>query len=106
METPNFFYFSITATGQNRFKSRTSNVLPVVTVSGGEPAVALVSPAGSSAPPQPATEPDTSSANTKSRPFENGKKFYCETRTENLFAGFSLEKSALVFPYIISYSNK
>lgn len=37
----------------------------------GEPAVALVSPAGSSAPPQPATEPDTSTANTKSHTIEN-----------------------------------
>ncbi|XP_034952161.1 polycomb protein Scm [Chelonus insularis] len=59
------------AAGQNRFKSRTSNVLPVMAVSGngasGEPAVALVSPAGSSAPPQPATEPDTSTANNKPR---------------------------------------
>lgn len=66
-------YCLFTATGQNRFKSRTSNVLPVVTVSGGESAVALVSPAGSSVPSQPATEPDTSSANAKSRQFENGK---------------------------------
>ncbi|XP_015604754.1 polycomb protein Scm isoform X2 [Cephus cinctus] len=59
----------------NRFKSRTGNVLPVVAVSGGgtggEPAVALVSPAGSSAPPQPATEPDTSTANSKPRSLEN-----------------------------------
>ena len=37
-----------------------------------EPAVALVSPAGSSAPPQPATEPDTSTANTKPHTLENG----------------------------------
>ncbi|KAK0099166.1 hypothetical protein PV326_000003 [Microctonus aethiopoides] len=63
------------ATGQNRFKSRTSNVLPVTAVSGnganGEPAVALVSPAGSSAPPQPATEPDTSTANNKPRTLED-----------------------------------
>ncbi|XP_046479744.1 polycomb protein Scm [Neodiprion pinetum] len=63
------------STGQNRFKSRTSNVLPVLTVSGGEPAVALVSPAGSSVPPQPATEPDTSTANTKTRQFENVTMF-------------------------------
>ncbi|XP_015118890.1 polycomb protein Scm [Diachasma alloeum] len=63
------------ATGPNRFKSRTSNVLPVMAVSGsgagGEPAVALVSPAGSSAPPQPATEPDTSTANNKPRTLDN-----------------------------------
>lgn len=63
------------STGPNRFKSRTSNVLPVMAVSGGgasgEPAVALVSPAGSSAPPQPATEPDTSTANTKPHSLEN-----------------------------------
>ncbi|XP_057340924.1 polycomb protein Scm [Microplitis mediator] len=63
------------ATGQNRFKSRTSNVLPVMAVSGngasGEPAVALVSPAGSSAPPQPATEPDTSTANNKPHVLDN-----------------------------------
>ena len=61
--------------GPNRFKSRTSNVLPVMAISGGgtngEPAVALVSPAGSSAPPQPATEPDTSTANTKPHSLEN-----------------------------------
>lgn len=38
----------------------------------GEPAVALVSPAGSSPPPQPATEPDTSTANTKPHPLDNG----------------------------------
>ncbi|KAH0558149.1 polycomb protein Scm [Cotesia glomerata] len=60
------------ATGQNRFKSRTSNVLPVMAVSGsganGEPAVALVSPAGSSAPPQPATEPDTSTTSVNNKP--------------------------------------
>lgn len=37
-----------------------------------EPAVALVSPAGSSAPPQPATEPDTSTANIKPHALENG----------------------------------
>ncbi|XP_017886952.1 polycomb protein Scm isoform X2 [Ceratina calcarata] len=59
----------------NRFKSRTGNVLPVTAVSGGgpngEPAVALVSPAGSSAPPQPATEPDTSTANTKPYSLDN-----------------------------------
>lgn len=36
-----------------------------------EPAVGLVSPAGSNASPQPATEPDTSTANTK--PLENGQ---------------------------------
>ncbi|KAF7395603.1 hypothetical protein HZH68_009653 [Vespula germanica] len=63
------------STGPNRFKSRTSNVLPVMAVSGGgasgEPAVALVSPAGSSPPPQPATEPDTSTANTKPHPLDN-----------------------------------
>ncbi|KAI4482592.1 PREDICTED: polycomb protein Scm [Polistes canadensis] len=63
------------STGPNRFKSRTSNVLPVMAVSGGgangEPAVALVSPAGSSPPPQPATEPDTSTANTKPDPLGN-----------------------------------
>ncbi|XP_033337714.1 polycomb protein Scm isoform X1 [Megalopta genalis] len=63
------------STGPNRFKSRTSNVLPVMAISGGgtngEPAVALVSPAGSSAPPQPATEPDTSTANTKPHSLEN-----------------------------------
>ncbi|XP_043267271.1 polycomb protein SCMH1 [Venturia canescens] len=63
------------STGPNRFKSRTSNVLPVMAVSGSgagsEPAVALVSPAGSSAPPQPATEPDTSTANSKPRVLEN-----------------------------------
>ena len=40
---------------------------------GTEPAVALVSPAGSSAPPQPATEPDTSTANNKPRILDNGK---------------------------------
>ncbi|XP_029177478.1 polycomb protein Scm [Nylanderia fulva] len=62
--------------GSNRFKSRTSNVLLVMAVSGNnntsrEPAVALVSPAGSSAPPQPATEPDTSTANTKPHALEN-----------------------------------
>ncbi|XP_066599296.1 polycomb protein Scm [Prorops nasuta] len=55
--------------GSSRFKSRTSNVLPVNAVSGGrandEPAVALVSPTGSSIPPQPATEPDTSTSNAK-----------------------------------------
>lgn len=34
-------------------------------------AVALVTPAGSSAPLQPATEPDTSTVNTK--PLENGQ---------------------------------
>lgn len=65
-----------TATGTNRFKSKSSNVLLVMAVSGNntsrEPAVALVSPAGSSAPPQPATEPDTSTANTKPRTLENG----------------------------------
>ncbi|KMQ90581.1 polycomb protein scm, partial [Lasius niger] len=63
------------ATGPNRFKSRASNVLLVMAVSGNntsrEPAVALVSPAGSSAPPQPATEPDTSTANTKPHALEN-----------------------------------
>ncbi|XP_011311114.1 polycomb protein Scm isoform X2 [Fopius arisanus] len=63
------------ATGPNRFKSRNSNVLPVMAVSGSgagaEPAVALVSPAGSSAPPQPATEPDTSTANNKPRTLDN-----------------------------------
>lgn len=36
-----------------------------------ESAVALVTPAGSNAPLQPATEPDTSTINTK--PLENGK---------------------------------
>lgn len=62
----------------NRFnKSRAaSNVLLVMSVAGSntsrEPAVALVSPAGSSAPPQPATEPDTSTANTKPHTLENG----------------------------------
>lgn len=49
-------------------------------ISGGgtneEPAVALVSPAGSSAPPQPATEPDTSTANTKPHSLENGMHYY------------------------------
>ncbi|XP_011262299.1 polycomb protein Scm isoform X1 [Camponotus floridanus] len=63
------------STGPNRFKSRASNVLLVMAVSGNntsrEPAVALVSPAGSSAPPQPATEPDTSTANTKPHALEN-----------------------------------
>ncbi|XP_072750583.1 polycomb protein Scm [Anoplolepis gracilipes] len=63
------------STGPNRFKSRASNVLLVMAVSGNntsrEPAVALVSPAGSSAPPQPATEPDTSTANTKPHTLEN-----------------------------------
>lgn len=64
------------STGPNRFKSRTSNVLPVMAVSGTgsgrEPAVALVSPAGSSAaPPQPATEPDTSTASSKAVNIEN-----------------------------------
>ncbi|XP_012280648.1 polycomb protein Scm [Orussus abietinus] len=63
------------STGPNRFKSRTSNVLPVMAMSGagtgGEPAIALISPAGSSAPPQPATEPDTSTANNKPRSLEN-----------------------------------
>lgn len=48
----------------SKFKSRTSNVLPITAISGSgsgrEPAVALVSPAGSRTPPQPATEPDTS----------------------------------------------
>lgn len=65
-----------TAIGSNRFKSRTSNVLLVMAVSGNntsiEPAVALVSPAGSTTPPQPATEPDTSTANTKPHALENG----------------------------------
>ena len=42
----------------------------------GEPAVALVSPAGSSAPPQPATEPDTSTANTKPHSLENGMYYF------------------------------
>lgn len=69
-----FSIFIYTA-GPNKFRSRsTSNVLLVMAVSGSntsrEPAVALVSPAGSNAPPQPATEPDTSTANTK--PLENG----------------------------------
>jgi polycomb protein SCMH1 len=63
------------STGPNRFKSRTSNVLPVMAVSGSgtgrEPAVALVSPAGSSAPPQPATEPDTSTTSNKTVSIEN-----------------------------------
>ncbi|XP_024884244.1 polycomb protein Scm isoform X2 [Temnothorax curvispinosus] len=69
----------------NKFRSRsTSNVLLVMAVSGSntsrEPAVALVSPAGSNAPPQLATEPDTSTANTK--PLENvtlyvNNKCYC-----------------------------
>ncbi|XP_012214643.1 polycomb protein Scm isoform X2 [Linepithema humile] len=64
------------STGPNKFKSRAaSNVLLVMAVSGSntsrEPAVALVSPAGSSAPPQPATEPDTSTANTKPHTLEN-----------------------------------
>lgn len=36
-----------------------------------EAAVALVSPTGSNIPPQLATEPDTSTANTK--PLENGQ---------------------------------
>lgn len=67
------------ATGPNKFKPRgTSNVLLVMSVSGNtntsrEPAVALISPAGSSAPPQPATEPDTSTANTKPHALENGQ---------------------------------
>ncbi|KAJ8674907.1 hypothetical protein QAD02_010693 [Eretmocerus hayati] len=63
------------STGSSRFKSRTSNVLPVMAVSGGgsgrEPAVALVSPAGSSAPPQPATEPDTSTNSIKTIPIDD-----------------------------------
>lgn len=68
------------ATGPNRFKARaSSNVLLVMAapLSSGntsrEPAVALVSPAGSSAPPQPATEPDTSTANSKPHTLENSK---------------------------------
>ncbi|KAL6264798.1 hypothetical protein P5V15_004895 [Pogonomyrmex californicus] len=75
------------STGPNKFKSRaTSNVLLVMAVSGSntsrEPAVALVSPAGSNAPPQPATEPDTSTANTKPHTLENvtlyvNHKCYC-----------------------------
>lgn len=68
--------FGFTATGPSRLKSRPSNSLPVVAVSGSgagaEPAIALVSPAGSSAPPQPATEPDTSTSNNKSAVAENG----------------------------------
>ncbi|XP_011874085.1 PREDICTED: polycomb protein Scm [Vollenhovia emeryi] len=57
----------------NKFRSRsTNNVLLVMAVSGSntsrEPAVALVSPAAIP-PAQPATEPDTSTANTK--PLEN-----------------------------------
>ncbi|XP_033217699.1 polycomb protein Scm [Belonocnema kinseyi] len=63
------------STGQNRFKSRTSNVLPVMAVSGsgstGESAVTLVSPPVSRTLPQPATEPDTSSANSKPLSAEN-----------------------------------
>ncbi|XP_011168603.2 polycomb protein Scm isoform X2 [Solenopsis invicta] len=77
--------------GPNKFRSRsTSNVTLVMAVSennnrestnkesanresanreGASSAVALVSPAGSTGPPQPATEPDTSTANTK--PLEN-----------------------------------
>lgn len=49
-------------------------------VSGGtparEPAVALVTPAGSVAPAQPATEPDTSTANTKPHALRNGRTFF------------------------------
>lgn len=61
------------STGQNRFKSRTSNVLPVMAVSGssGESAVSLVSPTSSRAPPQLATEPDTSTANSRLLSTEN-----------------------------------
>ncbi|XP_014476649.1 PREDICTED: polycomb protein Scm isoform X2 [Dinoponera quadriceps] len=63
------------STGPNRFKTKSSNVLLVMAVSGSntsrEPAVALVSPAGSSAPLQPATEPDTSTANIKLHTVEN-----------------------------------
>jgi len=70
------FSILIYTAGPNKFRSRsTSNVLLVMAVSGNntsrEPAVALVSPAGSNAPLQPATEPDTSTANTK--PLENGQ---------------------------------
>lgn len=48
-----------------------SNTNADIDTSNREPAVALVSPAGSNAPPQPATEPDISATNTK--PLKNGQ---------------------------------
>ncbi|XP_012542526.1 polycomb protein Scm isoform X2 [Monomorium pharaonis] len=63
--------------GSNKFRSRSTsnNVTLVMGINENnnntnrEHAVALVSPTGSTAQPQPATEPDTSTANTK--PLEN-----------------------------------
>ena len=69
--------------------------------SSGESAVTLVSPAVSKAPPQPATEPDTSSANSKPLSAENGKiKEEEEEEEEGFQVNFSLPILVIKFSSI------